>query len=286
MAVPPARYLYAPIVARALAEDLEHGDITTALTVDTSLSGEAFIVAKEPCVCAGMFMLKEVFGQVDETLDTVFEVQDGSRQEQGAIIARIKGPVSSILQGERVALNFLQRLFGIATLTAKIVDTVKGFSCVVCDTRKTTPGMRLLEKYAVTAGGGSNHRFSLSDGILIKDNHIAACGGVGNAVRKAKIGSPHCLKVEVEISQIEQLEPALEEGADILLLDNMNVHELKKAVNMARGIKKGVLIEASGNVNLENIEKIAETGVDIISSGVLTHSFKSIDLSLSLQIPG
>jgi nicotinate-nucleotide pyrophosphorylase (carboxylating) len=279
------------IVKAAIAEDLGSGDITTALTVPRSTIAKASIVTREPLVVAGMAIPHEVFFGVtypeywgiwdEDLLCTEYEplCKDGDTLEAGAALAQIEGPAHSILTGERVALNFLQRMSGIATMTRRYVELVAGTKARIVDTRKTTPGLRRLEKYAVAVGGGHNHRFGLSDGILIKDNHIAVAGGVAAAVSAAKAGAPHTLKIEVEVDTINQLDEAITAGADVVLLDNMSVEMLREAVELAAG---RVLLEASGGVNEENVRAIAETGVDIISVGALTHSARAIDISMEI----
>jgi len=276
--------LYRDLVKRAIFEDLGEGDVTTRSCVAPDLTGKAQIVAKEAGVLAGLFVAKEVFSQVDGGLNLTETMAEGSNFKKGQTLLHIEGRATSILMAERVALNFLQRLCGIATLTRKYVEILGGSSCRVVGTRKTTPGLRCLEKYAVRVGGGFNHRFCLSDGILIKDNHIAACGSITEAVEQVKACAPHTLKIEVEVTSISGLREAIAAGADVVMLDNMDVSEMKEAVQVARSIDPTVLIEASGGVTLENIKEIAGTGVDIISSGALTHSYKSIDLSLKLNI--
>jgi len=265
-------------VRRALAEDLGHGDVTTALVVDPETMARAEITAKADLVLAGLEAARLAFSLVDPTVSFEALAADGDRVAQGRIVVRLAGPAASILKAERVALNFLMHLSGVATLTARFVQAAKPHPARIVDTRKTTPGLRALEKAAVLAGGGMNHRFGLYDGILIKDNHIAAAGGVARAVHLAKTGAPHTLKVEVEVSSLEGLEEAIQAGADIVLLDNMPPEEMARAVDLNHG---RVLLEASGNVTLATVAAIAATGVDIISSGALTHSAPAADLSLN-----
>ncbi len=280
----PPRALYEKTVRSALMEDVGHGDVTTACTVDENTLGTGRIIAKEKGVLAGLFVAIEAFRQVDQELSFSGVMEEGSSFQEGETLLAIRGRASSILMAERVALNFLQRLCGIATLSRRFFEKLKGTSCRVVGTRKTTPNLRLLEKYALRAGGAMNHRFSLSDGILIKDNHIAACGGITAAVTAARQRAPHTLKIEVEVTDLDQMKEAIDAGADILLLDNMNPEEIKTAVAAARNLDPGIVLEASGGINLENIREYASTGVDIVSSGALTHSFKSIDLSLKLKL--
>ena len=283
IAPPPPPFLYRDIVSRAIREDLNHGDITTSCTIPARQRAEAVIVAKEPCVVAGVFVAKECFLLLDSRVEFVAEAQEGSRVETGGIILECRGDCASLLASERVALNFLQRMCGTATLASRFAQAVSGTGCRVVDTRKTTPGLRILEKYAVRIGGCYNHRFDLSDGILIKDNHIAACGGsVKEAVSRARVNAPHGLRIEVEVSSLPELKEALDAGAEAVLLDNMDCAELEEAVRYARGRQPGIILEASGGVTLENVRDIAKTGVDIVSTGALTHSARAVDLSMRI----
>ncbi|MFQ3549645.1 MAG: carboxylating nicotinate-nucleotide diphosphorylase [Armatimonadota bacterium] len=268
------------LVKNALIEDIGCGDITTLLTIPASSNAVGIISAKQNGVIAGMELAEATFKSIDEDLVFNSIVSDGACVKPGDQIAEIKGKIRSILCGERVALNFLQRMSGIATLTSMYVNEVKHTKAKIIDTRKTTPGLRWLEKYSVVQGGGYNHRYSLSDGILIKDNHITASGGVRLAVEAAKKRAPHTLNIEVEISDINQLEDAISAGADAVLLDNMSVDLIKKAVEINNG---RVLLEASGGVNLSTVKSIAETGVDLISVGELTHSPRALDISLLIS---
>lgn len=272
------RYLKT-IVKAALAEDVGSGDITTQLTVPAETRACGVIVCKQDAVVAGIPVVEAVFRAADPELDITITKCDGDRAHSGEQLACISGAARSLLTGERVALNFLQRMSGIATLTAAYVELVAGTKARIVDTRKTTPGLRELEKYAVTVGGGHNHRFGLSDGILIKDNHIAVAGGVVAAVKAAKAGAPHTLKIEVEVDTINQLDEAISAGADAVLLDNMSVETLREAVELAAG---RVLLEASGGVSETNVRQIAETGVDLVSVGALTHSPKAVDISMEI----
>lgn len=282
----PASILYMGIIEAALREDINHGDITTAATIPPSGQGAgAVIIAKESCVAAGGFVAVEVFRRMDSDMEFMHVVPEGSRLETGETLLECRGDCAALLMAERVALNFLQRMCGIATLTARFVEALQDTACRIVDTRKTTPGLRILEKYAVRAGGGFNHRFDLSDGILIKDNHIAACGSVAAAVRDARVAAPHTLKIEVEVTDIPELREAIDAGADAVLLDNMDYDVLNEAVIFARKRRKNIILEASGGINLENVRRVAETGVDIISCGALTHSAPAADLSLRLT-PG
>ena len=279
---PPPPFLYRDIISRAIREDLNHGDITTSCTIPAGQRAEAVIVAKEPCVVAGVFVAKECFLLLDSRVEFVAEAQEGSRVETGGIILECRGDCASLLASERVALNFLQRMCGTATLASRFAQAVSGTGCRVVDTRKT-PGLRIREKYAVRIGGCYNHRFDLSDGILIKDNHIAACSGsVKEAVSRARASAPHGLRIEIEVSSMSELEEALDAGAEAVLLDNMNCAELEEAVRYARDRKPGIILEASGGVTLENVRDIAKTGVDIVSTGALTHSARAVDLSMRI----
>ena len=263
-----------------LLEDLGGGDLTSTLLIPEDQKGRGVILAKEEGVLAGLEVAQAVFHRVDGRIAFTPLARDGDPLLPGLEVARLEGPLRGILAGERLALNLLQRLSGIATLTRRYVEAVRGTQAIILDTRKTTPGLRALEKYAVRVGGGRNHRFGLFDGILIKDNHIRAVGGVQEAVRRARSQAPHYLKVEVEVTSIEELEEALEAGAELILLDNMDLETLKEAVGRAKG---RALLEASGRMSLERVRAVAETGVDYISVGALTHSARALDLSLELE---
>lgn len=265
------------IIRTALAEDIGWGDITTRACIESGSQSRAELVAKEDFVLAGIDVAAQVFTAVDATVSFEKLREDGRTIRRGEVFAWIKGASASLLQGERVALNLLQRMSGIATLTGLFVEAVDGTGARIVDTRKTTPGLRYLEKYAVRAGGGQNHRYALCDGILIKENHIHAAGGVTAAIQRAKIAAPHTIKVEVETTTIAEVEEALLASADIILLDNMTLDELRQAVKLVAG---RALTEASGGVNLKSVRAIAETGVDLISVGALTHSYRSVDISL------
>lgn len=272
------------IVDRALSEDIGSGDITTALTVPPSSVSRAQIIARESGVIAGMPVAEMVFRQVAKAYQSESPALhtrafDGCPISAGQIAAEIEGQTAVILTAERTALNFLQRMSGIATKTAHMLDLIKGTSAKIIDTRKTTPGLRMLEKYAVRMGGGQNHRFGLYDAILIKDNHIQAAGGIKQAIEAAKAGAPHAIQLEVEADTIEQVKQALELGVDMILLDNMAPATLREAVALCKG---RAITEASGGITEENVREIAETGVDLISIGALTHSVKALDLSLEI----
>jgi nicotinate-nucleotide pyrophosphorylase (carboxylating) len=273
------------VVDSALAEDLGWGDVTTQALITADEVATAYLVAKGDGVLAGLSVATAVFHRVDSALKVEELVIDGSTVHLGDRLAVIKGLVASILGAERVALNFLQRLSGIATETAKYVEAVSGTKALITDTRKTTPGLRILEKYAVRVGGGHNHRQNLGDGILIKDNHLVVLQsrgeGIGEAIRKARQQTPHAPKVEIEVESVEQAREALSAGADIIMLDNMNLDDMKLVVGLAQG---RALIEASGGITLDNVRAVAETGVDLISIGALTHSVKALDISLELEM--
>jgi nicotinate-nucleotide pyrophosphorylase (carboxylating) len=268
------------IIENALLEDIHTGDITTLAVVPESRKIRARLVAKESMILCGVNIAARVFHYLDLTIDFISHRTDGSFLTAGDIIAEITGEASLLLQGERVALNLLQRMSGIATLTAQFVKAVKGTKARVVDTRKTTPGLRQLEKYAVRIGGGMNHRTGLYDGVLIKENHIAAAGGISVAIQRAKEYIPHTMKIEIETETLTQVQEALEAGADIIMLDNMDTETMKNAMNMISG---RALVEASGGVNLDTIRRIAETGVDIISVGALTHSARAMDISMLME---
>lgn len=272
------------IVDHAIKEDLGQGDVTTDALIPTALEVRASILVKASGVLAGIEVAEIVFQQVDPSL--IFErvVQDGTGMQAGSIVGIVTGKAAGILKAERVALNFLQHLSGIATETAKYVAAVAGTRARILDTRKTTPGLRLLEKYAVRTGGGQNHRQNLGDGVLIKDNHLAAlrAGGVGlgEGVKRARANVPRHLKIEVEVDTVEQAQIALDAGADILLLDNMRTTDMRRVVELVEG---RALTEASGGITLDNVRAVAETGVDFISIGALTHSVKALDISLEFN---
>jgi nicotinate-nucleotide pyrophosphorylase (carboxylating) len=268
------------IIEIALAEDIHTGDITTLSVLPKPRNISARLVAKEPMVLAGVAVAERVFAQIDPSISFTAAFSDGDRLEKGDVIARMEGDASALLMGERVSLNLMQRMSGIATQTAAYVEEIEGTGARVVDTRKTTPGLRVLEKYAVRVGGGTNHRTGLYDGVLIKENHIAAAGGILEAVRLARAYIPHTLKIEVETETLDQVDLALQAGADIIMLDNMTLDEMTRAVGV---IAKRALVEASGGVNLQSIKAIAQTGVDIISVGALTHSVRAMDISMLME---
>jgi nicotinate-nucleotide pyrophosphorylase (carboxylating) len=267
------------IIDTALREDIGSGDITTSSIIDSSLKGKAHLVAKEEILLAGINIFAKVFSRLDPEIVVECFYNDGDVIPSGARIGTVTGSMRGMLTAERTALNFLQHLSGIATLTRQYVKKTDTSTVRVIDTRKTTPGLRILEKYAVRMGGGFNHRFGLFDGILIKDNHIAAAGSISEAVKKVRATAPHTLKIEIEVEDIKGLEEAIEAGADAILLDNMSVKEMEEAVVIA---KKRVLLEASGGITLETVEAIAKTGVNLISVGAITHSARSVDISLEV----
>lgn len=273
------------IVRRALEEDLPWGDVTTNAVIPADLKARATIEARQPGIVAGMLVAETAFALVDPAVCFTRLRQDGESFGKGDRLAVVEGRARSLLSGERVALNFLQRMSAIATTTQQYVDAVAGLKAGIIDTRKTTPGLRLLEKYAVTVGGGANHRFSLSDGVLIKDNHIAAVQregyGIGEAVRRARASAPHTIRVEVEVETIDQLREALDAGADMVLLDNMSPDLLREAVRLVAG---RAVTEASGGITLETVRAVAETGVDLISVGALTHSVRALDLAMEFEL--
>lgn len=267
------------IVKRALREDIGTGDITTGSIVPENYVTIGFIRAKEPGVAAGLDVAAEVFLQLCPDISFQPRVRDGDRVAAGQLMAMVEGDARAILTGERVALNFLQRMSGIATRTARLSELIAGEKARLVDTRKTTPGIRLLEKYAVRVGGGFNHRFGLYDAVLIKDNHIKVAGNIAGAIARARSKAPFSMSVEVEVESLEGVEEAVRAGADIIMLDNMPPEAMKKAVELVGG---RALLEASGGVNEETILAVAKTGVDFISVGSLTHSVKALDISLDV----
>ncbi|MFW6196425.1 MAG: carboxylating nicotinate-nucleotide diphosphorylase [Thermoplasmatota archaeon] len=267
------------IVRDATEEDIGTGDITTDNIVDESEKGKGIIRVKEKSVVAGLKVAEMVFNKIDPELEFIYLKKDGDEVDNGTEIAEVVGEVNSILKGERLALNFLQRMSGIATNTRKYVDRIQNYETKVVDTRKTTPNLRILEKWAVRLGGGQNHRMGLYDAVLIKDNHIKAAGSIGEAVSRVKRGIPHTTKIEVEVEDIEGVKEALDNDVNIIMLDNMSLEDMNKSVGL---IGKEALTEASGGITLDNIKNVAETGVDFISVGALTHQIRSIDISLDL----
>ena len=267
------------IIRRALEEDIRSGDVTTSASLTGSETGLATALAKEDLVVAGLDVFREAFHVRDRGLIFETGLSDGARASRGTTLATVAGSLASILTAERVALNLFQRMCGIATLTRQFVDAVAGTEAKILDTRKTMPGLRILDKYSVRAGGGRNHRYGLYDGVLIKDNHIEAAGGIAEAVRRVRGRAPFMVKIEVEVKNLAEVEEALATGAEIIMLDNMTVDEMRQAVLLIGG---KALVEASGNVTLATVRPIAATGVDFISSGALTHSVRAADISLKV----
>lgn len=271
------RFYLDELITRALEEDIGYADLTTEATVPEDVPSRARFLAKEDGVLCGMDVCRAVFAKMSDAIVIECQKKDGDPLTKGEVFATIQGPARAILSGERVALNLLQHLSGIATRTARAVSAVAGCKTHIVDTRKTTPGLRVLEKYAVRCGGGHNHRFNLNDGVLIKDNHIAAAGSIANAMKNVRSAVPHTIKIEVETETLDQVRQALDAGADIIMLDNMSIDEMKKAVSFIAG---RAMTEASGNMGDKDLKTVAETGVDLISIGALTHSVKALDISL------
>lgn len=267
------------LIQLALREDIGPGDITTDHLVAADTAGRGTIAAKQDLVIAGLPVAEKVFKSLDPAIGCEMDFKDGDRVTAGSVVMRLDGTLSALLKGERTALNFLQRLSGIATQTRTYVDAVAGTAVKLVDTRKTTPGWRVLEKYAVRVGGAHNHRMGLYDGVLIKDNHIAVCGGIAGAVDKIRQAISHLVKVEVEAATLEDVREALAAGADVIMLDNMNLQQIKKAVGM---IAKKALVEVSGGITRQRLGELARTGVDLISIGALTHSAVAVDLSMRI----
>lgn len=265
------------LIQLALAEDIGPGDLTSKLIPETTQGG-ATLLAKQDLVLAGRAAFEEVYRQVDPRVEVKWLLDEGSVVKKGTDVGTISGPARSLLTGERTALNLLQRLCGVANMAREASQAVAGTSCRVVDTRKTTPGMRALQKAAVVAGGASNHRFGLFDGVMIKDNHIGAMGGVKAAIESARKIAHHLVKIELEIKSIDQLEPAIEAGADVIMLDNMDLETMRQAVQRTAG---RAILEASGGVTVDRLAAIAETGVDFVSMGALTHSAIAADISLN-----
>ncbi|MGZ5930085.1 MAG: carboxylating nicotinate-nucleotide diphosphorylase [Rhizomicrobium sp.] len=275
---PPAAMLIEPQIRAALEEDLGRaGDITSDLTIPADQKAEARLVARRPGRIAGLIAAEIAFRLIDPSLAFDIAAPDGSAVESGSLLATVRGPARAILTGERVALNFAGHLSGVATATAALVEAVKGTGARIVCTRKTLPNLRILQKYAVRCGGGFNHRFGLDDAVLIKDNHIAAAGGIAPVLERVRAGLGHMAKIEIEVDTLAQLEEALSLGADTILLDNMTTDDLRRAVLLT---KRRAVLEASGNVTLQTVRAIAETGVDYISSGAITHSAVNLDIGL------
>jgi nicotinate-nucleotide pyrophosphorylase (carboxylating) len=271
------------IIDAALKEDTGHGDVTTQALIPPELTGKASVLIKEKGILAGIGVLARVFQRIDPLIKIDILIKDGAKVKPGDVAANLTGSITTMLKGERTALNFLQRMSGIASITAQYVAEVDGLRAKILDTRKTTPGLRILEKYAVLMGGGQNHRQHLGDAVLIKDNHIAALRAMGlglkDIIAKARKNAPAGITVEIEVTNTKEAAEAAKAGADIIMLDNMSINEMKQVVNMVSGKVK---LEASGGITLENLQQAAMTGVDFISIGALTHSFKSLDISLEM----
>ncbi len=270
------------LVRRALLEDVGRGDLTTSATVPPGTKGRAVLATREECVVAGLPLVELVLRELhaEESLRVQLRAADGQRVRAGTVLAEIAGELGPLLTGERVLLNLVQSLCGTATLTRRFVDAVAGTGVAIVDTRKTLPGLRLLQKYAVRAGGGANHRLGLDDGVLIKDNHIAACGGVREAIERVRASVPFALRIEVECDRLEQVDEAVAAGAELILLDNMTPDEVREA---RRRVGKRARLEVSGGVTLETVRALAEAGPDLISIGRLTHSAPAIDLGLDME---
>jgi nicotinate-nucleotide pyrophosphorylase (carboxylating) len=266
------------LIKHAIEEDVGHGDITTNLLVPETNESKALYIAKGNFVLAGMPFAQEVFRILDPAVSFNIFYNEGAKVSRGDVLAEVAGKTRVLLAGERVSLNILQRLSGIATLASQFVDAVRGTKARILDTRKTTPCQRFMEKYAVRTGGGTNHRFGLYDGILIKDNHIEEVGSITDAISRAKSGH-HLARIEVEVENLKELQEAIEAGSDVVMLDNMSVGDMAEAVKYAQG---RVTIEASGNIGLANVREVAETGVDLISVGALTHSVIAADISMKI----
>jgi len=271
----------ARLIAVALEEDLGRGDVTTLATIPPDRTAQGKITAKADLIIAGLPLVGQIFKVVDPAAGVRVLVAEGGAVKKGEVAVELWGNAVALLSAERTILNFLQHLSGVATLTRRFVTAVAGTACKIIDTRKTLPGFRLLDKYAVTQGGGTNHRLGLDDGVLIKDNHIAMCGGVGAAVGQARSRASALLRIEVECTTLAEVQEALDARADIILLDNMATSQISEAVRLVSG---RALLEASGNMSLERVREVAETGVDFISVGALTHSAPAVDLSMALRV--
>lgn len=269
------------LIKSALEEDCGNGDVTTVATIPEDACAHGRYIAKEDGVLCGMPVVRAVFDELDADIKLDVHFEEGQSFKRGDVLAEVCGNARSVLTGERVGLNLLQHMSAVATATSRAVKEVAGYKAKITDTRKTTPGLRYLEKLAVRVGGGTNHRFNLSDGVLIKDNHIVAAGGITAAIKAARASVPHTLKIEVEVENFEELDEALTAGADIIMLDNMSCPDMKKAVDIVSG---RAVLEASGNMGDRDLKEVAATGVDIISIGALTHSVKALDISLKFKL--
>ena len=268
------------LIRMALQEDITSEDVSTNAVMPTATKGTVDLIAKEDGVVAGLDIYARVFTILDEKTEIDFHCKDGDEVKKGDLMATVTGDIRVLLSGERVALNYLQRMSGIATYTRQVAKLLEGSNVTLLDTRKTTPNCRVFEKYAVRVGGGCNHRYNLSDGVLLKDNHIGAAGSVTKAVQMAKAYAPFVRKIEIEVETLDQVKEAVEAGADIIMLDNMSCEEMRKAVELADG---RVPLEASGGITDETLRQVAETGVDIISIGALTHSVRALDISMKIK---
>jgi len=273
-----ATFQFQELIDQALKEDIGTGDLSTRILPE-DLTGLAKLYAKQEGIVAGLWLVEQVFQRVDPRIQVQRLLKDGDKVKVGEIVLELVGPFSSILQGERTALNFLQHLSGIATATKRAVDQVAGLSANIVDTRKTLPGWRALQKYAVRVGGGQNHRFGLYDAVMLKDNHLAAVGGLTEAVERIRVQVGHMVKIEVECESLEQVKEAVTCGVDVIMLDNMGINEMREAVQY---IDHRAIVEASGGMKEERLREVAETGVDLISIGALTNSVKALDFSLDL----
>jgi nicotinate-nucleotide pyrophosphorylase (carboxylating) len=269
------------LIRDALDEDIGAGDLATMATIAADSHGKGSFRAKKEGVVAGLVLLDRIFSFIDPKVEVHLLAKDGSEVRQGEVVAEAKGPVRALLLAERTALNFLQRLSGTATLTRKYVEAVKDFPCKVLDTRKTTPGLRTLEKFAVRMGGGMNHRIGLYDAALVKDNHIEATGSIAEAVKAVRRNAPFMAKIEVEASTLDQVQQAVDAGADVIMVDNMTLAQMTEAVRL---VNKRAWVEASGGITLETIRQVAATGVDFISSGALTHSAPVVDFNMKISM--
>ncbi len=268
------------IIKRAITEDINYLDATTDYLIDENAKTEAYFVSKDDGVLCGIEIAMRVFELLDDKVEYTLHKKDGDAVSKGDLIAEMSGNTAALLKGERTALNLLQHMSGIATATNKCVKLVEGTGAAVAETRKTLPGLRALQKYAVTVGGGKNHRYNLSDAAMLKDNHIDACGSIKNAVAAFRSKTGHMIKIEVEVRDFDELNEALEAGADVIMLDNMSCEQMTEAVKIIAGRAK---TEASGNITLNNIAQVAKTGVDVISLGALTHSVKAFDISMKIK---
>ena len=278
------RYIADEVIQRALREDAHYLDLSCAYLFEPAQRGRAYLLANATGVMCGGEIFVHAFTLLDEAIEAEILVRDGEAFAAGDTLLELEGPISVLLQGERTALNLLQHLCGVAATTAQAVKAVEGTGAIICDTRKTLPGLRALQKYAVTCGGGRNHRFNLSDGVMLKDNHIDACGSIATAVARVRAKIGHMIKIEVETRNLDEVRQALAAGADVIMLDNMTLEEMREAVDYVRAHEKTpVPLEASGDITLENAREIALTGVDILSLGALTHSVKAMNISMRMR---